>query len=94
VASAIRPKRYMHQAEPLLERLAESTAESAGVLGLDEAPEVADVEEASDLDGAALDPAGSGSAGRGRGRGRNGAGRNGRLAGSGSEELDAPHGAG
>jgi len=77
VASAVRPKRYMHQAEPLLESLAESTAESAGVLGLDEAPEVAEVAEASDLDG------------------RNGSGRrNGRLAGSGSEELDAPHGAG
>jgi MFS family permease len=95
VASAVRPKRYMHQTEPLLESLAESTAESAGVLGLDEAPEVAEV--ADDFDGAAPAPAGSalgGNGSAGRGPGRNGSGRNGRRAGSGSEELDAPHGAG
>jgi hypothetical protein len=90
VASAVRPKRYMHQAEPqLLESLAESTAESAGVLGLDEAPEVADLDDA--LEGAA--PAGSpvnGSAG-------DGSAGNGRVAasgGPGGEELDASRGGG
>jgi MFS family permease len=85
VASAVRPKRYMHQAEPqLLESLAESTAESAGVLGLDEAPEVADLDDA--LEGAA--PAGSPV---------NGSAGNGRVAtsgGPGGEELDASRGGG
>ncbi len=90
VASAVRPKRYMHQAEPqLLERLAESTAESAGVLGLDEAPEVADLDDALEGTAPAASPVngspGDGSAG------------NGRVAasgGPGGEELDASRGGG
>ena len=36
VASAIRPRHYVHAAEPLTEQLAESAAESAVVVGLDE----------------------------------------------------------
>jgi MFS family permease len=86
VASAVRPKRYMHQAEPpVLEGLAEGAADSAALVGLDEAADVAEV--AGDLGGsAALEgAAGNGAAGNGA--------RNGRLAASG-DELDAPHGAG
>jgi MFS family permease len=95
VASAVRPKRYMHQAEPqLLERLAESTAESAGVLGLDEAPEVADLDDALEGAAAAGSPV-SGSAGDGSAG--NGSAGNGRVAasgGPGGEELDASRGGG
>jgi MFS family permease len=47
LASAFRGKRYLHQAEPLVQELAEGAAESAAALGLDEAAGVAD------LDGAA-----------------------------------------
>src|ERR1700678_3838653 len=36
VASAIRPRRYMHVSEPLVEQLAEGAAETAMVTGLDE----------------------------------------------------------
>jgi len=36
IASALRPKRYLHNAEPLLEELAEGAAETAGLVGLDE----------------------------------------------------------
>jgi MFS family permease len=36
VASALRPKRYLHTTEPLLEELAEGAAETAGLTGLDE----------------------------------------------------------
>jgi MFS family permease len=36
VASAVRPRRYVHATEPLTEQLAESAAESAVVVGLDE----------------------------------------------------------
>jgi len=36
VASALRPKRYLHTDEPLLEELAEGAAETAGLVGLDE----------------------------------------------------------
>src|SRR5580658_7395207 len=36
IASALRPKRYLHTAEPLLEELAEGAAETAGLVGLDE----------------------------------------------------------
>jgi MFS family permease len=36
VASALRPKRYLHTPEPLLEELAEGAAETAGLTGLDE----------------------------------------------------------
>jgi hypothetical protein len=80
VASAVRPKRYMHQAEPqLLESLAEGAAESAGVLGLDEAPEVADLDDA--LEGAG----GNGSAGNGHVAA---------PGGPGGEELDASRGGG
>jgi len=60
IASAVRGKRYVHQAEPTLEGLAEGAAESAGVLGLDEAAGVAD------LDGAAQAGPGSNGATNGR----------------------------
>jgi MFS family permease len=36
VASAIRPRRYMHAAEPLAEELLEGAAETAGLVGMDE----------------------------------------------------------
>ncbi|MGH3150282.1 MAG: MFS transporter, partial [Streptosporangiaceae bacterium] len=36
VASALRPKRYLHADEPLIEELAEGAARTAGVVGLDE----------------------------------------------------------
>ena len=36
IASALRPKRYLHTAEPLLEELAEGAAETGGLVGLDE----------------------------------------------------------
>src|SRR5579863_4037666 len=36
VASALRPKRYLHADEPLIEKLAEGAAETAGLVGLDE----------------------------------------------------------
>jgi MFS family permease len=36
IASALRPKRYLHTTEPLLEELAEGAAETAGLTGLDE----------------------------------------------------------
>jgi MFS family permease len=36
IASAIRPRRYLHTAEPLAEELAEGAAETAGLVGLDE----------------------------------------------------------
>jgi MFS family permease len=59
VASALRGKRYLHQAEPLPEELAEGAAASAGAFGLDEAAGVAD------LDGAAhAGPAANGRNGR------------------------------
>jgi MFS family permease len=56
VASALRGKQYFHQTKPLPEELAESAAESAEVVGLDESPDVAD------LNGAA--PAGPSANGR------------------------------
>jgi MFS family permease len=56
IASAARGKTYVHRAEPVVEGLAEGAAESAGVLGLDEAASVADI------DGTAqAGPAGNGS---------------------------------
>ena len=36
VFSALRGKRYMHATEPFLEEMAESAAETAGLVGLDE----------------------------------------------------------
>jgi MFS family permease len=78
IASAVRGKRYVHQAEPALEGLAEGAAESAGVLGLDEAAGVAD------LDGAAA--AGLGSNGSTNGRVA--------TSGGSGEELDASRGGG
>jgi MFS family permease len=36
IASAIRPRRYVHAAEPVAEELAEGAAETAGLVGLDE----------------------------------------------------------
>ena len=36
IASALRPKRYLHTTEPLLEELAEGAAETGGLVGLDE----------------------------------------------------------
>ncbi|MGH3289340.1 MAG: MFS transporter [Streptosporangiaceae bacterium] len=36
IASALRPRRYLHADEPLSEELAESAAETAGLVGLDE----------------------------------------------------------
>jgi MFS family permease len=36
IASAIRPRRYMHATEPVAEELAEGAAETAGLAGLDE----------------------------------------------------------
>jgi MFS family permease len=36
IASAIRPRRYMHATEPVAEELAEGAAETAGLVGLDE----------------------------------------------------------
>jgi MFS family permease len=36
IASAARPKRYLHVTEPLVEELAEGAAETAGLVGLDE----------------------------------------------------------
>jgi MFS family permease len=36
VFSAIRPRLYMHESEPLIEELAEGAAETAGLVGLDE----------------------------------------------------------
>ena len=36
VASALRGKRYLHPAEPVVEELAEGAAETAGLVGLDE----------------------------------------------------------
>jgi MFS family permease len=36
IASALRPKRYLHTAEPLLEELAEGATETGGLVGLDE----------------------------------------------------------
>jgi MFS family permease len=56
IASAVRGKQYFHHTEPLLEELAESAAQSAEALGLDESSEVADVddlEDAAHADGAA-----------------------------------------
>ena len=40
VASAIRPRRYMHVSEPLIEQLAEGAAETAMATGLDEAADL------------------------------------------------------
>jgi hypothetical protein len=40
VASAIRPRRYMHVSEPLVEQLAEGAAETAMATGLDEAADL------------------------------------------------------
>jgi MFS family permease len=64
IASAVRGKQYFHHTEPLLEELAESAAQSAEALGLDESSEVADVddlEDAAHADGAANGgPAGNG----------------------------------
>jgi hypothetical protein len=56
IASAVRGKQYFYQVKPLAEELAESAADSAEALGLDESSEVAD------LDGAA--PAGPATNGR------------------------------
>jgi len=36
IASAVRPRRYIHAAEPVTEELAEAAAETAGLVGLDE----------------------------------------------------------
>jgi MFS family permease len=78
IASALRGKRYFHQAEPVVEELAEGAAESAGVLGLDEAAGVAD------LDG--VPAAGPGSNGATNGRLA--------TSGSSGEEIDASRGGG
>jgi MFS family permease len=43
VASAVRGRRYLHAAQPLLEELADGAAEAAGLAGLDEAAGVADL---------------------------------------------------
>jgi MFS family permease len=40
VASALRGKRYMHVQEPVVEEMAEGVAESAGIVGLDEAADI------------------------------------------------------
>jgi MFS family permease len=80
IASAARGKRYFHQAEPVVEELAEGAAESAGALGLDEAAAVAD------LDGAAQAQPGPGSNGAANGRVT--------TSGSSGEELDASRGGG
>jgi hypothetical protein len=40
VASAFRGKRYVHVTEPVLEEMAEGAAESAGIVGLDEAADM------------------------------------------------------
>jgi MFS family permease len=83
LASAVRGKRYLHQAEPLLEELAEGAAESAAALGLDEAAGVAS------LDGAAQAAPTANGANRADGT-------NGRLTTSGSpgEGIDASRGGG
>jgi hypothetical protein len=39
VFSALRGKRYLHAPEPVFEELAESAAETAGLVGLSEAAE-------------------------------------------------------
>jgi MFS family permease len=78
LASAFRGKRYLHQAEPLVEELAEGAAESAGALGLDEAAGVAGI------DGAAQARPAPNSATNGRVA----------TPGSSGEELDASRGSG
>src|SRR6202167_3595509 len=40
IASAFRGKRYMHATEPVLEEMAEGAAETAGIVGLDEAADL------------------------------------------------------
>ena len=36
IASAVRPRHYIHSSEPISEELAEGAAETAGLMGLDE----------------------------------------------------------
>jgi len=43
VASAVRGRRYLHPAQPLLDELADGAAEAGGLAGLDEAAGVADL---------------------------------------------------
>jgi MFS family permease len=78
IASAARGKRYFHQAQPVIEELAEGAADSADAFGLDESADVAD------LDGAA--PGGP--------RANGGNGKLSTSPGGPGEELDASRGSG
>jgi MFS family permease len=61
IASALRPKRYMHTTEPVVQELADGAAESAAATGLDEMAAVADADAAA----AAADHPANGSNGNG-----------------------------
>ena len=92
VASAVRGRRYLHKAEPLLDELAEGAAESAGLMGLDEAADVAGLDAAAGH-GPQTSPNGSAAAGHGPQKAAHS-----RLAAPGGpgsgEELDASRGGG
>jgi MFS family permease len=47
IASAVRPSRYLHVAEPLAEELAEGAADAGAVTGLEESAAVADIQGAA-----------------------------------------------
>ena len=66
VASAFRVRRYMHQAEPVAEELAEGVAQAAGLMGLDETAALPGGNGSAWTRGNGVHaPAGSGSAGSG-----------------------------
>jgi hypothetical protein len=82
LASALRGRRYLHQPaaaghEPLAEELAEGAAESAGIVGLDEAAAV---------------PGGTGNGNGTRAARRSGNGHNGVPAASASSSADTEFG--
>jgi MFS family permease len=85
IASALRGQRYMHQAEPVAEELAEGAAEAGGLLGLE--PLATDGQDAPETIGAGATGGHTGGDGRSpangqaapaNGRGTNGRGTNGR----------------
>jgi len=63
VASAVRGRRYLHPAQPLLDELADGAAEAGGLAGLDEAAGVADLRSGGSparRDNGRLAPSGAG----------------------------------